>query len=67
MVEYNIPYGKDYLLKGDERITRVAINYYVEPAREEGKEVVEISGVQLQKDLGFTEEVENIRTVFSKR
>ena len=62
-VEYNIPNDKDFLLKGVERITKVAINYYIEPVREEGKDIAEINGVNLRKDLGFTEEIEKIRTV----
>ena len=62
-LESKIPDDEDFLLKGDERITKVAINYYIEPVRDEGKEIAEINEIKLQENLGFTEEIENIRTV----
>ena len=50
----NVPNGYDYLLSGEDRIIAVALNYYIEPAREKGEAKVIITDSKLADDIGPT-------------
>ena len=61
--ELNIPIDFNFLSRGKDRISKVAINYYVEPAKETGGDFFKINGTELLKNLGYTETIEDIRAV----
>ena len=63
--EFNIPIDLDFLSRGEDRITKVALNYFVEPNREKGIDAFEINGKTLHEYLGLTETIDEIRAVLA--